>query len=179
MDDMLKDLTSASLPTVALVRDLSEEELALPTPCAAFDVRGLLTHLEWVAETFESMAAKGPRPEQGEYTGDFPERMGRTLTAWSEPAAWEGESSIGMPVAATVNLLLVDLIVHGWDLAAATGRSYQPDGQAVERALAFTRQMAPMGRERGAFGDEVEVPGDATDLDRLLGVTGRDPAWTP
>ncbi|MEU7892026.1 TIGR03086 family metal-binding protein [Nonomuraea sp. NPDC049152] len=179
MDDMLKHLTSASRSTVALVRDLSEEELALPTPCADFDVRRLLAHLEWVAEMFESMAAKGPRPEQGEYTGDFPERMGRALAAWSEPEAWEGESSVGMPMATTAHLLLVDLIVHGWDLAAATGRPYQQDEQAVEKALAFTEQMAPMGRAKGAFGRQVEVPGDAAALDRLLGVTGRDPAWTP
>ncbi|MFE3453804.1 TIGR03086 family metal-binding protein [Nonomuraea sp. NPDC059194] len=179
MDDMLKHLTSASQPTVALVRDLGEEELALPTPCADYDVRRLLAHLEWVAETFEAMADKAPRPEQGDYTGDFPERMGRTLTAWTEPGAWEGESPYGMPMSATVNLLLVDLIVHGWDLAAATGRPYRQDEEAVEKALAFTERMAPMGREKGAFGEEVEVPGDAPALDRLLGVTGRNPAWTP
>ncbi|MET9342562.1 TIGR03086 family metal-binding protein [Nonomuraea sp. NPDC003804] len=178
MDEMINHLTSAARPTAALVRDLREEELPLPTPCAEYDVRGLLTHMEWVAETFETMAARQPRPEQGEYAGDFPDRIERTLTAWSKPQAWEGETPFGMPMAAAAHLLLIDLVVHGWDLARATGRPYAQDAGAVEEALGFAEQMAPMGRAQGAFADEVVVRADAPALDRLLGLTGRDPGWT-
>jgi len=39
--------------------------------------------------------------------------------------------------------------------------------------------IAGMGRDGGWFAPEVKVPGDAPTLDRALGLSGRDPGWTP
>ncbi|MFI6504134.1 TIGR03086 family metal-binding protein [Nonomuraea typhae] len=180
MEDMMPLMTRSSELTSDLVRGVREEQLGLSTPCAKFDVRDLINHLEWVAEMFVSLAAKGPRTEQGPYAGDFPERAGRTLAAWSRPEAWEGTSpAMGMPMPMVAHLYLADLVVHGWDLARATGQAYEPMPEAVVESLAFTEQMVDMGRELGAFGPPVEVPDDAPAFDRLLGLIGRDPAWKP
>lgn len=166
--------------TAELVREVRPEQLGLPTPCEKFDVSELLSHLEWVAEMFESLADGGPMTEQGSYAGDFPERAERTLAAWSRPEAWEGASpAMGLPMGVLAHMYLVDMVVHGWDLARAVGQEYEPDPEAVSRALSFTDQMAETGRQRGAFGPPVAVPDDAPPFDRLLGVIGRDPAWTP
>ncbi|MEV0229937.1 TIGR03086 family metal-binding protein [Nonomuraea sp. NPDC050786] len=178
MEDMMPLMARATERTVELVRKVRPEQLGLSTPCEKFDVKDLINHLEWVAEMFESLADKGPRLEQGPYAGDFPERAERTLTAWSRPEAWEGTSAaMGLPMGVLAHMYLVDMVVHGWDLARATGQEYEPDPEAVSRALHFTDQMVEMGRQRGAFGPPVAVPDDAPAFDRLLGVIGRDPAW--
>jgi uncharacterized protein (TIGR03086 family) len=85
---------------------------------------------------------------------------------------------MGLPMATLGQMYLVDLVVHGWELARATGQPYEPEPETVSRALDFTDQMVEMGRQRGAFGPPVPVPDDAPALDRLLGIVGRDPAWT-
>ncbi|WP_432933361.1 TIGR03086 family metal-binding protein [Microbispora sp. CA-135349] len=173
-------MTRATERTVALVRAVRREQLGLPTPCAKFDVQDLINHLEWAAELFESLAHKGPRIEQGPYAGDFPERAERALAAWSRPEAWEGTSpAMGLPMTTLAHMYLVDMVVHGWDLATATGQEYEPDPEAVSRARSFTDKMVEMGRQHGAFGPPVAVPDDAPPFDRLLGVIGRDPAWRP
>jgi uncharacterized protein (TIGR03086 family) len=180
MDDMMPLMARATERTSQVVRGVREEQFGTPTPCAKFDVKELIHHLEWVAELFESLGRMGPRVEQGPYAGDFPERAERTLATWSRPEAWEGTSpGMGLPMTALGHMYLVDLVVHGWELARATGQPYEPEPEAVSRALEFTGQMAEMGRQRGAFGPPVAVPDDAPELDRLLGIAGRDPAWTP
>ncbi|NUP64218.1 MAG: TIGR03086 family protein, partial [Nonomuraea sp.] len=174
-------MTRATERTTGLVRGVREEQLGRATPCAEFDVKGLLNHLEWVAEMFESVGRGGPRTEQGSYAGDFPERAERMLAAWSRPEAWEGTSpAMGdLPMTTVAHLWLVDMVVHGWDLARGTEQAYEPEPEAVSRALVFTGRMVEMGRQRGAFGPPVPVPDDAPPFDRLLGLIGRDPSWKP
>ncbi|MEQ4719683.1 TIGR03086 family metal-binding protein [Nonomuraea sp. B19D2] len=173
-------MTRATERTAGLVRAVRQEQFGFSTPCAKFDVKDLINHLEWVAEMFESLGRGGPRLEQGPYAGDFPERAERMLAAWSRPEAWEGTSpAMGLPMTALAHMYLVDMVVHGWDLARATGQKYEPDPESLSRAWHFTEQMVEMGRQRGAFGPPVAVPDGAPQFDRLLGVIGRDPAWTP
>ncbi|MBB5079073.1 TIGR03086 family metal-binding protein [Nonomuraea endophytica] len=179
MDHMMPLMTRAAERTAGVVRGVRQEQFAAPTPCAKFDVEALIAHLEWVAELFESLGGKGPAVEQGPYTGDFPERAGRALTVWSRPEAWEGDSAaMGLPMPVLGHMFLVDMVVHGWDLAKATAQPYEPDPETVTVAVDFTGRMVEMGRQRGAFGPPVPVPDDAPAFDRLLGVIGRDPAWT-
>ncbi|WP_344582622.1 TIGR03086 family metal-binding protein [Nonomuraea roseoviolacea] len=180
MEETLPLLERAAGRTADLVEGIGDDELALPTPCAEFDVRGLIAHLEWGASLFESLASGGGMIPQGEYTGDFRERAGRMLAAWRRPEAWEGVSpGMGLPMATLAAMSLCDLVVHGWDLSVATGRPYEVDGEDAERLLAFAGQMAPTGRKMGAFGEPVEVPAGASALERALGELGRDPSWKP
>ncbi|MFG3440857.1 TIGR03086 family metal-binding protein [Nonomuraea sp. NPDC047897] len=180
MTDILPLMTRAADRTAHLIETTSEERFALPTPCAEYDVRALIAHLEWVATLFEQMAEGGPMPEQGPYSGDFRPRAERMLAAWERPEAWEGVSSgMGLPMTVLARMCLGDLIVHGWDLAVATGRPYQVDEEEAARLLEFAEEMGPTGRKMGAFGDEVAVPADAPPLERALGLLGRDPSWRP
>jgi hypothetical protein len=66
-------------------------------------------------------------------------------------------------------------------LAAATGHDYACEAELVEAACAFVQSAVaqnPDGNE-GLFGAPVAVPDSAPLLDRLIGLTGRDPAWKP
>ncbi|MFP5372671.1 MAG: TIGR03086 family protein, partial [Actinomycetes bacterium] len=77
---------------------------------------------------------------------------------------------------------LNEVIVHGWDIARATGQPYEADAEHVEVCIST---MGPQpGEERPvgdsvAFGRPVDVPVDAPPIDRLVAVLGRDPSWTP
>jgi uncharacterized protein (TIGR03086 family) len=83
-----------------------------------------------------------------------------------------------------------DLVLHGWDLARATGQDDAMEPEDVERLWSITAAIPPELLEKyrtpGAFGPGVEVFGpefevseDAPLQDRLLGLIGRDPGWSP
>ncbi|MEO3890343.1 TIGR03086 family metal-binding protein [Nonomuraea sp. B5E05] len=180
MNETLTMLRGAADRMSKLVTEIGEDEFALPTPCADYDVKALINHLEWGASLFESLAQDGEFLPQKEYTGDFPDRVERMLAVWARPESWEGVSQgMGLPKSVLAHMALTDLVAHGWDLARATGRIYEVEEETAAALLAFAQQMAPTGRERGAFGEEVPVPESAPALDRFLGVIGRDPAWKP
>jgi uncharacterized protein (TIGR03086 family) len=71
---------------------------------------------------------------------------------------------------------LDEIVVHGWELAVATGQDYPSDEAAVRACAEF---LAGVPRAEELFGPVVEVPAGAPALDRLVGLTGRDPAWRP
>jgi uncharacterized protein (TIGR03086 family) len=101
--------------------------------------------------------------------------------AWREPQAWEGSTVAGgieLPADVVGLVALDELVVHGWDLAVATGQPMSPPAEEIDAAMDFVTSIeAP--RDGSLFGPVVPVPADAPPLDRLLGLTGRDPAWQP
>jgi uncharacterized protein (TIGR03086 family) len=85
-----------------------------------------------------------------------------------------------MPAPAMAAVALDELVVHGWDLAVATGQPYEVSDEDAEACMTFAGSIGEAPEERaGLYGPRVPVPGDASALDRLLGLTGRDPAWRP
>ncbi len=72
---------------------------------------------------------------------------------------------------------LTEVVVHGWDLARATGQPYGIDAATAEAVLPHVAQFAAGEPVEGLFGRAVPVADDAPVLDRIVGMTGRDPAW--
>ena len=73
-----------------------------------------------------------------------------------------------------------ELVVHGWDVARATGQPYQPEPELVDAAHDFLGMFASPDAPAGPdvpFGPSRAVPGDAPALDRVLALAGRDLAW--
>ena len=77
-----------------------------------------------------------------------------------------------------------DMVLHGWDLARATGQLDTIDPAEVDAMWPAAQQIPEVMRIPGAFGPgivvygpAVEVPSDAPLQDRLLGLLGRDPQW--
>ncbi len=76
---------------------------------------------------------------------------------------------------------LDEVLLHGWDVARATGQPYLPTDAESEAVLPFVTpdDSAPDGSGRdGIFGLVVTVPEDAPVFDRVLGLAGRDPNWS-
>jgi uncharacterized protein (TIGR03086 family) len=192
MQTTTRDLTAATAEVARAVAAVRDDQLSGPTPCTGTTVAGLLDHLLGLTLAFRLAARKeqvtgAPRASAEALDADWRTRLPAQLedlaAAWREPSAWEGTAEVAgvtMSGAATGRVALTEVVVHGWDLAVATGRPYRVDpGDAVE-CLTFQREFAArIPRGQGLFGPEVPVADDAPEFDRLLGFTGRDPAWSP
>jgi uncharacterized protein (TIGR03086 family) len=73
---------------------------------------------------------------------------------------------------------LDEVVVHGWDLAVATGQPYDVDPVDADACREFAESFGE-DRPPSLYGPVVPVPAEAPALDRLLGATGRDPGWKP
>ena len=187
------DIRPAAQRTADLVTAVTDDQLALPTPCPNSRVGDLIDHLGFFATRFVVAArketdgplAEPPPPSRANLEEGWRDRLARDLLtladAWSDPQAWEGSTYAGsfeLPAEVAGLVALDELVVHGWDIAVATGQHYAPTAPEVEGAMAFVSSFeAP--RDGRLFGPVVAVPGEATGLDRLLGLTGRDPRWRP
>jgi uncharacterized protein (TIGR03086 family) len=101
--------------------------------------------------------------------------------AWSDPDAWTGMTAAGgvaLPAEVAGVVALDELVIHGWDLAKATGRPAGYDGPGLEAVHGMVQHFRAEGAE-GLFGPLVPIPDDAPLLDRILGLAGRDPGWEP
>ncbi|WP_433136657.1 TIGR03086 family metal-binding protein [Actinomadura nitritigenes] len=191
--DIRRQMRPAADAAARIVLETPEDRLDAPTPCSGWDVRALVNHLILWNGRGETAARREPVTGPGEdhdFTAEpgwaerFAEQARRTAGAWSDPAAWEGKTSLtgakeGMPASFIAGIVLGECVVHGWDLAVATGREPGLPPEVVEAAWEQLVPTAEFSRKYGAFGPEVEVPEDAPLLERLLGLAGRDPYWKP
>ncbi|GAA2276064.1 TIGR03086 family metal-binding protein [Nonomuraea roseoviolacea subsp. roseoviolacea] len=196
---MSADLGPAAGVLAGLVRPLPDDLLTAPTPCG-FTVGELLDHIDGLCVAFTAAATKTRREDGGrartpdasrlgeDWRERVPARLEELARAWREPSAWTGATEVGggtMPGEIAGAAALDEVVVHGWDLAVATGCPYPAGDPALEEAVRVAHAwvttvvaQAPEGSP-GLFGPPVPVPGDAPLLDRLVGLTGRDPAWKP
>jgi uncharacterized protein (TIGR03086 family) len=80
-----------------------------------------------------------------------------------------------MPGAVLGGFTTLDIAVHGWDLARATGQPSPLDDDLAETVLAFAHQTLTADTRAPRIGPEIAVPADASAGDRLVGYLGRQP----
>ncbi|WP_329188792.1 TIGR03086 family metal-binding protein [Streptomyces sp. NBC_01428] len=189
------DLGPQALIVARLAEGVTDAHLDGATPCPEYAVHHLLGHLTGLAVAFRDAARKdlgattdtapdSALPDIGpDWREALPKALDELADAWRDPAAWTGTTRAGGvtlpgPVAGAV--VADELVVHGWDLARATGQEYTPDEAALQAAHGFLAAVAedPTGGG-GIFGPVVPVPDDTPLLDRAIGLSGRDPGWTP
>jgi uncharacterized protein (TIGR03086 family) len=193
----LVDLEPASRRLADLVAGVPDDLLDAPTPCPAYTVGDLLDHVGGASLAFTGAAVKdtgdvtsqGPSGDASRLSDDWRTHIPRDLVAlaaaWRDPDAWTGMTKAGgveLPGEVAGLVALDELVIHGWDIARATGQAYDVDAASLEAVQAFVSQFSEPGQEEmraGLFGPVVEVPEDAPLLDRVIGLTGRDPAWSP
>jgi len=194
-----RGLIGPVLAALAEVVEVPESAREAPTPCRSYTVGALRDHvlgwLQFFAAALTDPDRATTRLDPDAYRADEEKRplgeVVRTSLALIESALDAGVlerqvvlSQSRMDGPAVLGMALGEYVVHGWDLATATGRVWAPAALACEVSLEFFAAMvAPEYRsqdgEGGFFGPEVPVPDDAPALARLLGVAGRDPDWSP
>lgn len=166
-------------------------DLLSATPCDELDLRALVEHFVGTSTAMARLGLDEPLdPDDpwgggagaadGDWTGRLRDNLRAIGRGWGRPEAWEGEAQVGgstFPRSMLGEMALVEVAVHGWDLARALGRTLDLDpgvAAALDQAVAAS---ADLGRQMGAYGPEVAVPEDAPALERALGKAGRDPRW--
>ncbi|MFI5795585.1 TIGR03086 family metal-binding protein [Streptomyces sp. NPDC051677] len=194
-DTTTLDLEPQARIIARLAAGVRDEQLADPTPCPGTAVRNLLGHLTGLAGAFRDAARKDlgsttDTPPDSAATDigpgwreELPKALDELADAWRDPAAWTGMTRAGgvdLPGAVAGAVAVDELVIHAWDLARATGQEYAPDQAALRASHEFLLAAAgESDRGDGVFGPVVPVPGDAPLLDRAVGLSGRDPGWTP
>ena len=185
----MMDLGPATDRLAKLVASIADDQLDTPTP-PGVSLGALIDHVASFTAGFTATAhgdptGPPPPPNAANLEAGWRERIPRDLAAladaWREPAAWEGFRTAGgvdMPAEVAGLVLIDELVVHGWDVAVASSQPYEPTPAEIDAATSFVQAFdAP--RDGNLFGPIVPVPETAPPLDRLLGLTGRDPAWRP
>ncbi|MFF3325297.1 TIGR03086 family metal-binding protein [Streptomyces sp. NPDC002889] len=187
------DLGQVAAGMARLAAGVDDARLEDPTPCPRYAVRELLAHVVGLSSAFRDAARKDSGPATNTDPGtvkwvlddDWRTRLPRLLdelvAAWRAPGAWEGDTQAGgitFPAAIAGRVALNELLVHGWDLARATGQEYAPDEASLEVSYALMAPSADDPARGGMFGPVVAVAESAPLLDRVVGLSGRRPDWT-
>jgi uncharacterized protein (TIGR03086 family) len=163
---------------------IATADLDSPTPCDNFTVRGVLGHMIGGATQFAAAFRGEIPPDVGADVAegdDVVARAGNALAGLMEAIRAPGAldrtvaSPFGeLPGDAFARFVVLDGLVHGWDLAIATGQTYEPPDALVADVEAFARQaIAPAMRDGDTFAEAVDPPTGATPIERLVAFTGR------
>jgi uncharacterized protein (TIGR03086 family) len=191
------DLEPAAWCLAHLVDNVPDDLLGARTPCPAYTVGDLVDHVGGLALAFAMAARKataddpspGPTVDASRLGSDWRARIPRDLSAmavaWRDPSAWSGTTEAGgieLPGEVAGLVALNELVIHGWDVARATGQAYQCDQPSLEAVHTFLGSFsAPESQDQrqGPFGPVVQVPDEAPLLARVVGLSGRQPTWAP
>lgn len=157
------------------------------SPCDGWTAREVLGHTIWGMKRVTSIATatEGPAEQaEADVAGADPVATWQAardtvLEALDQPGALQAtfDSPMGeMTLDTAVGMFHGDPLVHAWDIGQACG--IEPAIPA-DLAAGVTQGIAAMGdalRSPGMFGAEVEVDADASAVDKMIAMTGRNPA---
>lgn len=187
------DLGAAAERVARLAEGIDDERLGDPTPCTEYAVREVLAHVAGLSVSFRDAARKHFGPTTSTPPGSvrpvladdwrtaLPKALDELAAAWREPGAWEGDTQAGgvdLPAAVMGRVALDELLIHGWDLARATGQEYEVSEEELRVSEALLTPADDASGE-GFFNPVVPVPDGAPLLDRVIGLSGRRPDWRP
>jgi uncharacterized protein (TIGR03086 family) len=172
--------------TGKLVEGVTPDQFDMPTPCDGWSVSELLNHVVsgnlWAAElaTGKTIEEVGDRLD-GDTVGDDPHAAYQAsaqlaAAAFNAPGAMDAPCAVSYgPVPGSVYCghRIIDVAIHGWDLAKGTGQDTTIDPELVEALTAIVAPQIDMLTGSGAFGTTVGVAATADPQTRLLAQLGR------
>ena len=190
--DLFPAFEQAVASTAEIVKATPASRLDAPTPCTEWNARALVNHVVgtlWLAEGL--LSDKAPRYPMmpgglppADLAGNDPAAAYAEAAAAALAAASAGDTltrvhvtPLGeMPGPALAGFTTLDIVVHGWDLAMASGRAADLDGRLAEHVLGFASQALATKESRAArIGPAVAVAADAPVTQRLVAFLGRQP----
>ena len=164
--------------------NVDASQLSSSTPCASWDVAGLINHIVGAQAFFGAGVAGTPPPAETDYSaGDFvaafDEASGALVAAFGAEGALEKNYTLPfgeMPGSAFMGLATTDTFQHAWDLAKATGQSTDINPELAAGLLAQSKAAISegfRGPEGAPFGAEQQAPEGASNADQLAAFLGR------
>jgi uncharacterized protein (TIGR03086 family) len=184
--DIITAHDRALAKTGRVVAGIGAQPLDIPSRCTDWSVRDLLNHVVagnlWVPELVggKTIAEVGDRLDGDQLGSDPVAAYNKSASAAS--AAFAAPGGLDAPCAVSYGPVpgreyashrFLDVLVHGWDLAVATGQDTTLDPELVAFCWAIAEPEAAMITGSGMFGTRISVPDDADAQTRLLGLLGR------
>jgi uncharacterized protein (TIGR03086 family) len=158
-----------------VLRALTAEDRPKPTPCADFTCHELAVHLmESIAQLGAMAGASISMPTDTSLEDKVSTMAMEMIDAW-RPIDLDGQLDNGLPASFGASIMPIELLLHAWDLAQASGQDVRVSDEVVAYVASLASTVVPGGRERGSFGPEVTAAADASPLDRLAAFAGRMP----
>lgn len=179
--------TAATAWMLDLVRGTAEDQFDGPTPCDDYDIRQLIGHVIATLARAETVALRGDIGDVGtmiEYRDAqaFADYRDRAVAAWSDDALLDRPATVpwgAVPGRGALVGYTNETLVHGWDLAVATGQPYEVPDQRIAEAILPTMQQFLSAEVRGGpvpFAAVVEPRAEAGPTERLANWSGRTSA---
>ena len=183
-----------------LIDGVRPDQWATATPCTGWTSRDLVNHL-LAGDRLFTIILRGGDPAEAiaevrgqigvdqlgaEPAAAFRRGAGELVAAFSEPGALARMVTVPagtVPGIVALHLRLVEDLVHGWDLARATGQQTRFSEDLVEQELAFTASMLALLPDpapgRRPFAPAQSAPAGAPAIDRLAAALGRSVTASP
>ncbi|WP_280379848.1 TIGR03086 family metal-binding protein [Nocardia wallacei] len=181
--------------SVDVVSAVKPADLDRPTPCSAWSLSDLLSHMTVQHRGFaaaarghgadEAVWQAGPPP--ADPVAEYAAAAADVIAAYAEPGVLERPFAlpefgpgVEVPGGQAIGFHFIDYVVHGWDVARTLALPYRLDDELAEPALQIalavpdTEQREQPG---SPFARALPVPDSATALDRILRSLGRSPSW--
>ena len=173
------DCAAVTLPACrAVLQRLTEEDLSRPTPCTEYTVGDVGQHLVRSMVLLASVAGEQiDTPVAGTLEENVAATAEAALAAWRRHGL-DGSVAVGrsvMPAGLAVEIIPLELLVHGWDIAQATGQGIDASPEVASYLLDRARELITQDKRGRSFAAEVPVRPEATALQRLIAFTGRPP----
>jgi uncharacterized protein (TIGR03086 family) len=156
------------------------------TPCQRWDVRALLNHVVagnlWAAElaaggTIEGVGDRLDGDVLGQDpAGSFAASAAAAAAVFRKPGALDAPCAVSygpVPGSVYAGHRFIDVFIHGWDLAAASGQDTTLDPGLMEACREVIEPQLELFRGAGAIGEALPVPPGASAQTRFLAALGR------
>lgn len=192
MDTVYPHLVEAAAEAARVAAGVGPGGLDAPSGCGEWTVRTLVSH--WVAYSSHGLEHRARRLQlpaalterdvtaEADWAARYAAGLDRAVAAWAAPDAWEGTIDLGhaaQPAPEVAALLWTELVLHGWDVARATGQEFHVTDGAAALLLHVVAENAELYRQYEGFAAPVEVAPGAPVYERALALSGRDPHRTP
>jgi uncharacterized protein (TIGR03086 family) len=178
----VSDLRTALATTGGVVAGIRDEQLGASTPCTEWDVAQLAEHLLTSLNAYvAAFGGAAPSPARAGRAADLADRFrdaaSRLVAVVDAPDGGQRTVTIPfgtVPAPMAVQLGTVEVLVHGWDLASATGQSPKWDQDVADRAARFSLDaIGAIPEGRSPFAPPRPVDASAPAMQRLVAILGR------
>jgi uncharacterized protein (TIGR03086 family) len=184
-----RELEQAFATTRNVLVNVKPDQMDDATPCQSWKVRDLVNHIvagsQWFGSTMDSgdsgpMSGETPDFTDGDYVATFDDGVKKAMHAFGTPGALDKTVKLPFgefPGRAFLGLATTDTLVHGWDLAKATGQPTDFDAGLSKQVFDNAKQTIPdtfRGVDgKAPFGPELDAPAGAPPVDQLAAYLGR------